>query len=223
MRYFGCLLLLSINSVRNYRCAWMKKSSQYLCHLHHLLSRDCFEAIGAFLHVVTEEEEASMSSHKLKKILPLHNAIKKKYQPLQQLSVDERMVKSKARTHFRQYIHNKPTKWGYKYWVLADPTGYTVDFDIYYGTSTTQESSGKGLGYDIVAKLTNPFHFQGYQVFCDNFYSSISLFSDLLENGIAVTGTVRTNRVGVPSDVRQLKEILDKTHIQCGTGYYIRP
>jgi hypothetical protein len=114
VRYFSCLLLLSINSVQNYRFAWSKKSSQYLCHLHQLLSRDRFEAIGAFLHVVTKEEEASMSSHKLKKILPLHNTIKKKcldfYQPLQQLSVDERMVKSKARTHFRQYIRNKPTK-----------------------------------------------------------------------------------------------------------------
>lgn len=29
--------------------------------------------------------------------------------------------------------------------------------------------------------------------------------------------------MGVPSDVRQLKEILEKTHIQRGTGYYIQP
>ena len=207
MRYIGCLLLLSINSVRNYCLAWSKKSSQHLSHLHRLLTRDHFEAIGAFLHVVTKEEEASLSSHKLKKILPLHDVIKKKclelYQPLQQLSMDEHMVKSKTRTQFRQYIRNKPTKWGYKYWVLADPTVYTVDFDIYCGTD--QQSSGKGLGYDVVAKLTLPFQFQGYQVFCDNFYSSSSLFGDLLDKGIAATGTVRTNRVGVPKEVQRIK------------------
>ena len=226
MRYLGCLLLLSINSVRNYCLALSKKSSQHLSHLHRLMSRDRFEAIGAFLHAVTGEEESSMSTHKLKKILPLHDVIKKKcldlYQPLQQLSVDERMVKSKARTQFRQYIRNKPTKWGFKYWVLADPTGYTVDFNIYCG-STSEESSGQGLGYDVVTKLTTPFQFQGYQLHCDNFYSSTTLFSDLLENGITATGTVRTNRVGVPKEVKVLKEALEKSRVPRGTGYYFRP
>lgn len=127
MHYLGCLLLLNINSVRNYHLAWSKKSSQHLTHLHQLLTRDRFEAIGAFLHIVTEEEEGSLSSHKLKKILPLHDVIKKKclelYQPQQQLSVDERMVKSKARTQFCQYIHNKPTKWGYMYLVWLTQLG----------------------------------------------------------------------------------------------------
>ena len=121
------------------------------------------------------------------------------------------MVKSEARTHFRQYIRNKPTKWGYKYWVLADPTGYTGDFDTYCGT---------GPGYDVVAKLTAPLQFQG-QVYYDNFYSSTSLFSDLLEKGIAVTGTVRTNHVGIPKEVQELKVALEKTYVPCGTGYYI--
>jgi hypothetical protein len=42
MRYLGCLLLLSISSVRNYCSAWSKKSSQHLSHLHRLLTRDRF-------------------------------------------------------------------------------------------------------------------------------------------------------------------------------------
>ena len=195
MSYLGCLLLLSINSVRNYRQAWNESSSQCLVNLCQLLSRDRFEQISSLLHIVTTEEETQLSPHKLKKILPLHDNIKKKclnlYQPLQQLSVDERM-ESKARTRFRQYIRNKPTKWGYKYWVLADPTGYTIDFDV-YGGSSQEETSGKGLAYDVVMSLTSSFLFQGYQVFCDNFYTSSSLFSDLLAGGISAMGTLRTN------------------------------
>ena len=85
-----------------------------MVRLLQLMSRNRFEAIGSFLHVVTPAEEAQLASHPLKKILPLHNYVKSKclelYQPLQELSVDERMVKSKARTHFRQYIKDKPTK-----------------------------------------------------------------------------------------------------------------
>ena len=143
------------------------------------------------------------------------------YQPLQQLSIDERMVKSKARTHFRQYIRNKPTKWGYKYWVLADPTGYTIDFNIYYGAANQLET-GHGLAYDVVTTLIEPFHFQGYLVFCDNLYSSPSLFEALSANGIAATGTLRTNRRGVPEDVLHLEKALNKNNVRRGTGHYIR-
>jgi hypothetical protein len=226
LRYFACLLLLSINSNRNYRQAWRSKSSQYLINLHRLMTRDRFEHIAAFFHVVTPEEEIENAQHPLKKILPLHLHIKKRcldlYQPLQQLSVDERMVKSKARTKFRQYIRNKPTKWGYKYWVLADPTGYTIDFDLYYGASR-QSRSSHGLAYDVVSSLIEPFVYQGYQLYCDNFYTSPALFSALLEDGITATGTLKSNRQGVPPEVISMKDALSKSSIPRGTGYYVRP
>ena len=38
------------------------------------------------------------------------------------------MVASKARVFKKQYIKDKPTKWGFKFWVLADSkNGYTCD------------------------------------------------------------------------------------------------
>ena len=110
------------------------------------------------------------------------------YQPLQQLSVDERMLRSKARTHFRQYIRNKPTKWGFKYWVIADVTGYTVDFNLYIGKAT--ESSGNGLGFDVVMELIHQYAFQGYELFTDNFYTSPILLTELLQYRIVSTGTL---------------------------------
>ena len=65
------------------------------------------------------------ASDPLKKVHPLYNLIKTKalehYQPLCELSVDERMVKSKARTHFRQILPKKLIKWGFKYWVVVHP------------------------------------------------------------------------------------------------------
>ena len=42
------------------------------------------------------------------------------------------MVSSKAKNHFRQYICNKPTKWGIKYWVISDHASCTIDFDLKY-------------------------------------------------------------------------------------------
>ena len=82
-----------------YRQAWNRNSSQYLCNLHQLLNRDRFEQIASFLHVVTVTEEAQLSRHRLKKILPLHEHVKRKcpqiYQPLQQLPVDEKWSRVK--------------------------------------------------------------------------------------------------------------------------------
>ena len=164
-----------------------------------------------------------MGSDPLRKIRPLYELIKDKcsmlYQPLQDLSIDERMVKSKARCHLVQYMKNKPVKWGFKYWVVADTTGYTVDFDLYTGKQA--DRSEFGLSYDVM-NLSRPFSFQGYRLYVDNFYSSPRLFEDLLGWGITATGTLRMNRTGVPDEVKQLKSVLEKKTVHRGSGYYIR-
>ena len=50
------------------------------------------------------------------------------------VAIDERMVPSKARSGMRQYIKDKPVKFGFKLWVIAESdTGYTLDFNIYTG------------------------------------------------------------------------------------------
>ena len=67
--------------------------------------------------------------------------------------------------------------------------------------------------------LVKPFAFQGYKAFCDNFYSSLSLFEDLLMWGIVATGTLRR---GVPDDVKTLKSAMTHKTTTRGTGYYIR-
>ena len=162
------------------------------------MSRNRFEAISCFFfHVVTSQEEDQLRDDPLKKIRPLHDMIKASclefYQPLQELSIDKRMVKSKARTHFRQYIRNKPTKWGFKYWVLADPNGYTLDFNVYSGKHRSVPLSQHGLAHDVAVELIKPYCHQGYIVFMDNFYTSPQVVTSLKLLGLRTTGTVRVN------------------------------
>ena len=62
----------------------------------------------------------------------LKGRFKSLFQPRQHIAIDERMAKSWHRSGIRQYIRVKPTKWGLKYWVLADSSNaYVVDFNIY--------------------------------------------------------------------------------------------
>ena len=74
------------------------------------------------------------------------------------------MVKSKkARCHMIQYMKDKPTKWGFNVWVIADMSGYTTDFNVY--TGKFEQYSDYGLSHNVVIKLLEPFWFQGYEVF----------------------------------------------------------
>jgi hypothetical protein len=60
------------------------------------------------------------------------------------------MVKSRNRPGIRQFMKDKPTKWGINLQVATDSSnGYTCDFEIYTGMKSI-DSSQHGLGYDVV-------------------------------------------------------------------------
>jgi hypothetical protein len=47
---------------------------------------------------------------------------------------------------------------------------------------------------------------RGHVVVMDNFFSSVSLFAELLEKGIYATRIVRTNRIGLPNMMKNHKQ-----------------
>ncbi|KAL2079792.1 hypothetical protein ACEWY4_025536 [Coilia grayii] len=157
----------------------------------------------------TQEDEendlhkGTLHHNRLFRVQPLFDhmraACKSSYHPRRELAVDERMVATKAKTGFTQYIRNKPTKWGIKLYVMADSSnGYTVDFSIYTGKNL--DSSPQGLSYDAVMDLVQPaFLGTGYHIYVDNFYTSPKLFGALADLKFGACGTYREGRKGCPS------------------------
>jgi hypothetical protein len=43
---------------------------------------------------------------------------------------------------------------------------------------------------------------KGYNLYCDNYYTSPQLFWDLFQLGVNATGTVRSNRRGIPQEIK---------------------
>ncbi|KAG1955384.1 hypothetical protein F2P79_008476 [Pimephales promelas] len=124
-----------------------------------------FEAILWSLHLSNPEEDEDNEwkrntdqYDRLFKIKPLYTEMAN-FHPYKNICIDERMVASKARSSMKQYMKDKPTKWGYKLFVLADAsTAFTWNFFVYAGKSV--DTTGHGLSYASVMDLL-PFPLLG--------------------------------------------------------------
>ena len=120
----------------------------------------------------------------------------KNFIPEKNISIDESMITYYGRHGCKQYIRNKPVKFGDKIWVAATPLGYGIQFYPYAGKD---DNCNKDIGLrgsvvlTLLSKLpTVPD--SHYHDVIDNFFTSPSLLRVLKESGIAATGTVRENR-----------------------------
>jgi hypothetical protein len=108
---------------------------------------------------------------------------------------------------------NKPEKWGIKVWCLADSiTKFVSNFQIYVGKSQNvgeEEQRARRdstLAHGVVVDLLGGHENKGHVVAMDNYFTSVRLFKDLLGKGIYATGTLRSNRVGIPSILKNKKQ-----------------
>jgi hypothetical protein len=62
-----------------------------------------------------------------------------------------------------------------------------------------------GAAYRIVMKLLRGLEEKGHCVVMDNYFYSIPLFEELVKKGIYATGTVRSNRIGLPQHLKNMK------------------
>ncbi|XP_067099761.1 piggyBac transposable element-derived protein 4-like isoform X1 [Osmerus mordax] len=202
--FLGLLIYMGFSVLPDSHRHWGTKSLQG-SWARGFMSRDRFKAILAALHVVDPLKEDNQD--RLKKLRYLMDHLKQKcqqlFQPNQNLAIDERMVKSKGRSGFKQYMKCKPTRWGFKLWVIAtSDSGYTLDFNIYTGSSVERDTD---LATTVVESLLQPFKDQGHNVWFDNFYTSPALMVKLLEMGINACGTCKANRKQIPAEYKDVK------------------
>nr|XP_047124050.1 piggyBac transposable element-derived protein 3-like [Hydra vulgaris] len=130
--YF-CMGLVKLPSVRSYWENFMNYDG-----VSSVLSRNRFLSILRYLHFVdnlkvTDEVKKNDRAWKLRPWLEKLRENFLKVSPEENQSVDEIMVAFKGRSFLKQYVPNKPNKWGFKLWGRCGVSGYLYDFDLYQG------------------------------------------------------------------------------------------
>ena len=171
-RFIGLIIFMGIVKVSSIQHYWSTSTLYHGLWARHFMPRNRFKALLGMLHVT--DPGLPDDGDKLRKIRPLLNHIRTRCQKLYQadmnVSLDERMVKSKGRSGMRQFIRNKPVRFGFKLWVMAESsTGYTLDFSVY--TGRRGNSTENGLAYDVVLMVCESLYNQGYHVYFDNFFT----------------------------------------------------
>ena len=142
------------------------------------------------------------------------NQFETNYTLNQSVTIDEVMIPYKGRLAFKQYIKNKPTKWGIKVFVLSDATnGYISRLQIYTEKNVESGHVDAGLCSRVLLDLISGVG-EGFHLYTDNYYTGPVVYKALYDQGINSCGTVRTNRTGFPEVLKKGKSE------QVPRGYY---
>lgn len=180
------------------------------------IARNRFEKIASHLHFtdnasVTDAEK----TNKVWKLNPWLSALNASLKTLPQeecSAVDEVMVPFKGRSDIKQFMRNKPHKWGFKMWGRAGTTGTLYEFEIYQGAKADASDRPSKLSksaMNVINMTTNIPDGKNFKVFADNFFTSLALVEALKARDIFYVGTVRVNRLkGCPlQNEKELKKV----------------
>lgn len=128
-----------------------------------------------------------------------NNNIKKYYIVGDDLTIDEKLEKTRGRCPFRQYIPSKPGKYGIKIFVMADARSfYTYNMEIYVGKNEGPYDHSNSPS-DVVKRLVEPIKNSHRNIVMDNWFTSFPLLHDLVNDyGLTALGTLRKNKAEIP-------------------------
>ena len=206
--YYGLLILMDTMKFERDEMYW-SESSQYKLvgsRFGEIMPRDRYVQIKRYLHF--NDDDVDHEGDKLYKIRFMldtcRTSFQREYIPHREISVDEAMIPFKGRLGMKQYMKDKPVKFGIKLWVAADAiSAYCVNFEVYVGKNDAVINRTFGLSSKVVIELTKFLEKKGHVIYTDNFYTSPQLADYLYSRDTYLCGTIRNNRKGYPKALVQ--------------------
>jgi hypothetical protein len=164
-----------------------------------MMSRDRFLMIKRYLHFANNDY-INTKENRFAKVQFLFDELNKNLVQFgifeSDLSVDEQMVRYTGRHPQKQFMKNKPVRWGFKNFVLSTSSGYPLYVLPYQGRKRDKTTP---LTIEVVmtmaAVIRDNSDLRQHALYMDNFYTSWKLLSLLHNLHLGATGTVRANRI----------------------------
>jgi hypothetical protein len=217
LAFIGVHIYMGIDSLPERRMYWQADTRHPT--VAQVLSRDRFESITRYLRVSPPEAGAAPRnpfSFVRAFIASLNHFFPRHWNPGRHLALDESMVSFRGRSDIKQFVPGKPHPHGYKIWVLANEN-YMLQFQLYEGKA----AAGPTI-HDMVMQLTQLYRNNNHVLYIDTLFTSPTLVASLFNAGIRVCGSVKRNRIGMPSTAvlspERLAAIPRGAHLQMQRG-----
>ena len=157
----------------------------------------------------------------------INNTFLKLRLPSAHVAIDEILYPYRAGIGFRQYNPKKPAKFGllfrslresavqYTYFSLPSagkPEGTADDFYI-----TGTDNYTKYL-VDNAIRVGGASCLKGRNISIDRYFTSMAVAEWCLENNITIMGTMRTDRIGIPKEMKTETGRAEKSTLWCYEG-----
>ena len=73
-------------------------------------------------------------------------------------------------------------------------TKYVSNIDVYFGAQEKEQRSGVPLAEPVVVNLCKHIKGKGYNITCDNFFTSLPIAEKLARDKLSIVETMRKNR-----------------------------
>jgi hypothetical protein len=194
LSFIGVHLYMGIDSLPAMRMYWQEETRHPT--VANLLSRDRFESLNRYFTVSERQADAAPRnpfSSVRDFMTALNHSFPQHWNPGRHLALDESMVSFRGRSDIKQFVPGKPHPHGYKIWVLANEN-YMLQFQLYEGKA----AAGPTI-HDMVMQLTQLYRNNNHVLYVDTLFTSPTLLASLFNVGIRVCGSVKRNRIGMPS------------------------
>ncbi|XP_068122164.1 piggyBac transposable element-derived protein 4-like [Hyperolius riggenbachi] len=211
--FLGLTINMGITKKPDLKRYWSKRPIQHMGIFSQTMSRTRYLTILRFLHFSDNSQYQTGEDPNidpLYKIRPLIDYLSQKfsevYVPEKNISIDESLVHFTGRLRIKQYIPSKRARYGIKIYKLCESsTGFTCAFRVYEGKDSQLDPPGcppyMGTNDKVVWDLIHPLLNKGYNLYLDNYYTSIPLFKHLARENTPACGTIRSNRKGFPQSL----------------------
>lgn len=220
--WIGILIYMGVTRMPAIEDYWKHDGLYPTHHIRDFMSCTRFQQIRRYFHVAhpdapKETAEGRRLWHS--KVDPILDQLKSASQayrkPSSRISIDEAMIRCAGRSKDTYKMPNKPIDQGFKFHCLAN-AGFIHDFIPTSNQCGPDPIAASGFPeVDDVMSMTSRLVFglvqrnchysgcdQAFDVFLDNFYVNLPLFSALRKRlGIGACGTARTNSKDFPSEL----------------------